>query len=117
MSVKRDDDHVKGFCPMGCGPTLYLASGGYVECYVPTCPDSNAASSILEDPETEHVAVFTLTGFTIRHPLKERLGDALLTCDLQKLLSDLGTPPQVMGRYRALKMPGDDHWHMERLGP
>ena len=107
---------VRGFCPMGCGETLHLGEGGHVYCVKRECPDPGAASSILEDRETEHVVVFTLTGFTIRHPLKERLGDALLTCDLQKLLSAQG-PPQVHGRYRAFKMPGDDHWHMEKLGP
>lgn len=100
---------------MGCGETLHLGEGGFVTCMKLECPVPDAASSILEDRETEHVVVFTLTGFTIRHPLKERLGDALLTCDLQELLSAQG-PPQVHGRYRSIR-PEGGAWYMERLGP
>lgn len=99
---------------MGCGETLHLGEGGFVTCMKLECPTPDAASSILEDRETEHVVVFTLTGFTIRHPLKERLGDALLTCDLQELLSAQG-PPQVHGRYRSIRPEGGT-WYMERLG-
>lgn len=98
---------------MGCGKTLHLGEDGCVFCIRKTCPDPSAMCDIMRDPETEHVVVFTLTGFTIRHPLKERLGDALLTCDLQELLSAQG-PPQVHGRYRATRAPGKP-WYMERL--
>lgn len=101
---------------MGCGETLHLGEGGFVTCMKLECPAPDAASSILEDQETEHVVTFTLTGFTIRHPLKERLGDALLTCDLQELLSAQGDAPQVHGRYRAFQPEGGT-WYMERLGP
>lgn len=106
---------VRGFCPMGCGQTLHLGEGGYLYCRKLKCPDPSAASEVLDDRETEHVVTFTLTGFTIRHPLKERLGDKLLTCDLQELLS-AQTPPQVMGRYRSIR-PEGGAWYLERLGP
>ena len=101
---------------MGCGETLHLGEGGFVTCIERECPDPRAASSILEDPETEHLVVFTLTGFTIRHPLKERLGDELLTCNLQELLSAQRDAPQVMGRYRSIR-PKGGAWYLERLGP
>jgi hypothetical protein len=107
---------VRGFCPMGCGETLHLGEGDFVYCGKLSCPNPSAVSDILDEKETEHVVTFTLTDFVIRHPLKERCGDELVKCDLTKALSRMG-PPQVMGRYRALKTPGKDHWHMERLGP
>lgn len=38
---------VKGICPRGCGPTLFLGDGGYVTCGWHACPEPDAASTRL----------------------------------------------------------------------
>lgn len=93
---------VEGFCPMGCGSTLFLAEGGYVTCSIPACPNPTAVSDILAEQETEHVVEFGRRGFTVKHPLRERVGDALLSCDLRDYIVCLDGPPTVPGRYRAV---------------
>lgn len=42
-------DSVQGVCPMGCGKTLFLGSGGYVTCSWCKCPDPGAAADLLRD--------------------------------------------------------------------
>lgn len=39
---------VEGECPMGCGQTLFLGSGGYVTCSWMKCPQPDSASRMLE---------------------------------------------------------------------
>ena len=39
---------VAGYCPMGCGQTLFLGSGGYVTCSWVECPEPDVASTLLE---------------------------------------------------------------------
>ena len=97
---------VAGYCPMGCGRTLFLGSGGHVTCSLTVCPRPTAVDDLLEDQETEHIVVFEVARFTVRHPLRERLDDALMTCQLHEQLSMLGGPPVRPGRYRAREMPG-----------
>lgn len=43
-------ERVVGRCPMGCGETLFLGSGGYVTCSWVECPQPDAASDLLEGP-------------------------------------------------------------------
>lgn len=93
---------VAGECPMGCGPTLFLGSGGYVTCSLDICPRPDAAVDILADGDPHHVVVLGEAGFTVRHPLRERLDDALLTCSLHEWLVALPGPPRQRGRYRVL---------------
>lgn len=104
---------VQGYCPMGCGPTLIITEGGFVVCSVIRCPRPEAASTILADRETEHVVYLGETDFTVRHPLRERLDDALLQCDLNGYLRGLAGPPRQVGWYRARR--ADDGWTWESL--
>jgi hypothetical protein len=99
---------VKGHCPMGCGETLFVASGGYLTCSYVTCPRPDAVATLLEDRETEHVVVFDNDGWTVRHPLRERLDDALLICRIHNDIDQLRGPPAQLGTYRAWKQ--DDKW-------
>lgn len=92
---------IAGYCPMGCGQTLFRAAGGYVTCSYITCPRPDAVSMLLADREVEHVVNFTGFGFTIKHPLRERLGDELLNCELHETLSSYDGPPVKPGRYRV----------------
>lgn len=97
---------VQGFCPMGCGPTLFLGSGGYVTCRHLECPEPAAVSDILGDRETQHIVEFGETAFTVRHPLRERLRDELLQCELHTFIADLPGPPVRPGTYRAAVRDG-----------
>lgn len=74
---------VAGFCPMGCGETLFIAQGGYITCsYIP-CPNPSAVADILGFRETEHLVQFHAGTFTVMHPLRERVNpNDLLSCDL-----------------------------------
>lgn len=105
---------VQGYCPMGCGQTLFLGSGGYVTCSLDKCPRPDAASDILGEPETEHIVLLEPGTFSIQHPLKERLDGDLFKCGLHSELSDASGPPSMPGRYRVYGQALAAHW--ERLG-
>lgn len=105
---------VCGFCPMGCGATLVLlADTSMLVCANVTCPRPGAAAVILADPQTEHVVEFTAQGFTIRHPLRERLDDALFDCNLTDEVAGVNYPP-TLGRYQA-RLSAAVGWVYERL--
>ena len=94
-------DEIAGYCPMGCGQTLFRADDGSVTCSFIRCPNRTAADEILNDRETEHVVEFRPDSFTIRHPLRERLSDDLMTCELHSYVESLAGPPVAPARYRA----------------
>lgn len=102
--------HVQGYCPMGCGGTLTLGAGGYITCGHLGCPRPDAVTTILAVRESEHVVDFGGTGFTILHPLRERLDDALLHCELHAYCQDLDGPPVKPGKYRATWSPSHSRW-------
>lgn len=101
---------VAGFCPMGCGQTLSVMSGGHVTCRKLECPRPDAVSEILDDPETEHVVQLGEDTFTVRHPLRERLDNALMTCQLHGYIASLDRPPAAPGMYRVLNFDGGRDW-------
>jgi hypothetical protein len=92
---------VKGYCPMGCGETLTLGAGGYITCSSLECERPDAVTEILEDRETQHIITLGAIEFTIKHPLRERLDDALLKCRLHAELSSADGPPHKPGTYRV----------------
>lgn len=79
---------VQGVCPMGCGETLFLGHHGHVTCGFLDCPRPSAINEIITNPETHHVVAITDGGFTIKHPLAERIEDDLFRCKLHQALSD-----------------------------
>ncbi|MGC9540200.1 DUF6085 family protein [Streptomyces sp. UG1] len=104
---------IQGHCP-ACGwSTLFVGDGGYLTCSRLECPQPDAAHRILADRETDHIVQFDDEGFTIRHPLRERLDDALMRCDLHLYCASLPGPPQPPGRYRAVARDGD--WLFQRF--
>lgn len=105
---------IRGACPMGCGETLVRTRpDGAVICDSPSCPRPSSAHEILADEETEHVVILRAHDFTLRHPLRERLDDALLNCDAHIQLSAAAGPPQPPGTYR-LSSDGD-LWSWEAI--
>ena len=108
---------VAGYCPMGCGETLFVAAAGLITCSNQQCENPTAASDLLADWEVEHVVVLADGGqHTIRHPLAERLGDADLTCDLAAHIGRLPAAVLRPGRYRIRRLaPGMSSWEWERI--
>lgn len=96
-------DLVGVYCPMGCGPTLHRMTSGLIQCLDPMCPDSAAAWKILGDQQTDDIVDFTETGFTLTHPLRDRLRPGgLVSCPVHALCEQLPGPPNGKpGRYRA----------------
>lgn len=92
---------IQGYCPMGCGRTLFVGSGGHITCSHLNCPCPSAVDEILDDRECEHVVTLKAKDFTVRHPLRERLDDALMTCELHSWLAGRAGPPVQLGRYRV----------------
>lgn len=91
---------IDGYCPMGCGETLQIVVGGLIECSMIFCPRPDAVARILDDPETEHIVELHDDGYSIKHPLRERLDDALLDCGLLAAMPKLA-PAFHAGRYHA----------------
>lgn len=102
---RRSSVRVQGYCPMGCGQSLIVSEGGYIVCGHLECPDPEAVTNILADRETEHLVTFSEHDFTIWHPLRERIGAALLRCELHARLQEMGYPPVEPGTYRARQRP------------
>lgn len=113
---------VAGFCPMGCGETLFLGAGGHVTCSLLKCPNPCAADGLLQDRETEHVVSYSEDGrWNAQHPLRERLNGALLDCPIHRALAS--ALPRQPGRYRvrvqsandSAYVPGDAGLTFERI--
>lgn len=108
--------HVYGFCPMGCGETLFV-DGGHIKCCNLQCPRDTAVDEILAEPETGHLAKMTRRDFSLVHPLSERLDHQLLNCELNQYLTELGGPPVEPGFYRVMPSAAPDTWAWEDLDP
>ena len=105
---------VAGYCPHGCGHTLFVGSGGHITCSWALCPNPSAVDELLADRETDHIVELGEYGYNVKHPLRERIGDQLLDCTVGEWIgaqapADLPVP----GRYRAREPVGDTVW--ERL--
>ena len=95
---------VKGHCP-ACGQDGLMVVSGSLLCTAVGCPMPTAAARLLEDRETQHVVTVTEDGrWTIRHPLYERIGRLLTTCDLTAVLH--ASTPLAPATYRAVPLPG-----------
>lgn len=104
---------VVGFCPMGCGHTLFLGEGGHVTCSYGMCPRPDAVDELLADRETEHVVRLWDDTFAVQHPLRERLDGGLFDCQLHDGLAQQDGPPYEPGQYRVSEPFWDTAW--ERL--
>ena len=93
---------VVGYCPMGCGPHLHVMSGGMIMCLAPGCPNPGAVTHLISQPQS-HLDVVQIDedGFSILHPLRERLDGSLFDCPVNKALLAMPAPPAPPGKYRA----------------
>mgnify|MGYP001569443309 FL=1 len=104
---------VVGYCPACGSQTLFLGDGGHVTCSRLDCPRPTAADELLADDETHHVVQLGPKTFTVRHPLHERLDDALMTCGVHERIAGMDGPPAASGRYRV-RVDGE-LWNWERM--
>lgn len=108
---------LEGYCPACGSQTLYaeeMRAVNRIICMGDNCPDPHSVHRILEDAETEHVVQFSGAGFTIRHPLRERIDDGLMDCELHLAAMDMPGPPEGRpGRFRALLKDG--RWEFEHM--
>ena len=112
------DDWIKGYCPMGCGPTLRRRTADdMIVCQHASCRRPTAVSEMISDREAEHVVQLTAEGFTVRHPLRERLDDDLVRCLLNEFLGALTAQPVPDGRYRVVLSELTHTFVYDYIGP
>lgn len=46
---------IRGYCPMGCGETLFIGAGGYITCSWLTCPNPTAVCDLLDNRDLSSV--------------------------------------------------------------
>jgi Family of unknown function (DUF6085) len=103
---------IQGYCP-ACGEAKLQVSsqqGGVVYCNEPNCPKPDAAHKILQDQEREHVLRLDDDGWTLKHPLRERLNSDLFDCPTTTALADLIERTDIentaKGKYRVVDNQG-----------
>jgi hypothetical protein len=77
-----------------------------IMCLAKDCPEPGAVTRIISSTETKDIVQIDAGGFSILHPLRERLGNGLLDCPVNKALLAMSEPPALPGRYQARL--GDD---------
>ncbi len=102
MKLKR----VNGCCPSCGGRQLFVFDDGQLLCRQEGCALPSAASQILnQGGETGHILESRNDGWTIMHPLRERLEGALFRCEVADTVNTIG-PPAMLGYYRILATTG-----------
>jgi hypothetical protein len=97
-----------------CGGPLHLLEDGSIECLADDCPNDTAVTDLLSDPEREHIVRIEEDRFHVKHPLRERINDGMLSCTIHTQLSDMDAPPTASGVYRVY--PVDDESDTRALG-
>lgn len=97
----RNSYDVAGYCPMGCGQTLHLWAMGEIQCTAPDCPDRDAVTKLLSDPESDHRVRINEHDYIVKHPLRERIDGGLFNCSLHDRIN-LGPSDIEPGEYRVI---------------
>jgi hypothetical protein len=80
---------VEGRCP-ACGGRLHL-EGNRLACMASVCPRPTAAHEILNEPQRQdHIVSLSEDGYSVQHPLVERLDNELLNCPLSNQVAEFG---------------------------
>lgn len=89
------------FCPW-CGCDKMDVVNRTLVCTCSKCERPMAASEVLAQAEqVHHVVTIGRRGFSIQHPLIERLDERIASCDLHRTLLSSGRPPGPPGKYIA----------------
>lgn len=105
---------VDGFCPE-CGEQTLVLVGSRLQCVNEVCPKWDAAHALLQDREVRHVVQVGQAGWTVRHPLVERIDDELMVCGLHAHLDRIlrhNRPP--VGRYWLSFFEATQTWEWGR---
>jgi hypothetical protein len=81
------DPMVKGICP-ACGTANLVLHDDKVRCEKSGCPRPDTVWMLLSDTEVEHIVRVNKHDFTVRHPLRERVGTELLDCLMHAMVAD-----------------------------
>src|SRR5260370_2280259 len=106
-----------GYCPLGCGQTLHLMPGGLIVCLDPECPDAGALQKIIGDRETGHIVTTEgLSSHTV-HPVRERIGNQLLTCGINQAIEEAAQEGviELNGTYRVTRDGTGWNWELAGL--
>lgn len=96
------DPRINGYCPACAAPELVMDyATAQLRCDSPGCPQPDAAHVILQDTQVDHVVTFTADGFTLRHPVRERVNDDLLRCEVHRWIFE-HDPGLTPGRYKVV---------------
>lgn len=93
---------------------MFFTMSGKIRCSNLECPKPYAVHQILSDDETEHVVMLSETTFHVKHPLRERIDNAQLTCGLGDWLVEQGGPPAGVGLFRV-RWDGTGHGDWVRI--
>lgn len=66
-------------CPV-CGSDLAVDQRRQLLCTDRACTRPSAAAELLSEGETEHIVTLSEDGYSVKHPIRERLDDELLDC-------------------------------------
>lgn len=90
---------INGRCPMGCGETLAVAGGGHIVCMALQCPDPAMLDKVISHEAMDrHIVILDDEGFSVQHPLSERLTD-MTECDVHQAMHEQDGAPASPGRY------------------
>jgi hypothetical protein len=110
------------YCPACGAPDIVVTAnkGGLLRCTYVVCPDPRALEKVLSDPRLhQHIVRLDEDGWTVRHPLIERIDDRLFTCSLNHYLSsdDVLLNAMVPGEYVAKQYDGVAYeaWTLEMI--
>lgn len=92
---------VTGHCPACGAQRLAVNPTGTLVCCAELCTRPTAAAELLANLDIAHVVEIQTDDFTLRHPLAERLDDALFDCGLHAAIAASNGPPAPPGRYRV----------------
>lgn len=113
---------VKGICP-ACGRetlgVIITGGGSFMHCAGIDCPRPTALQEILTTcSQPEHVVDLRADGYSLQHPMIERLDGVLLDrCSLDAWLRDSDVPPEAVGRYVVSQPVVTDVWATAAWAP
>lgn len=90
---------VQGYCPMGCGRTLFLGEGGHVTCSWAMCPNPSAVE--LQRPYG--------TSVYIARPMFDVLLDDSQTCSCHLMR------PELICNSGAMHIKADEYDRRDRI--
>jgi hypothetical protein len=88
-------------CP-ACGTGYLRVTANRILCAYGDCPRPAAAAELLSEQQgTDHIVVLHPGSYSVKHPLIERLDDALLHCWLGRQVDEFGEQWLADSRYET----------------